>query len=202
MQQFYRYTQAIADPDNYSNSELPDKAELKRRNDILAKSFDGLMGTKLAVYIVPPSYSLAEICEIFEVLNTTGTKVSTVDLIHSWLYSETANDQQPVLLRDWIDTLGQLNGAMGWSSSTDRPELIAQMATAAYVALESDRNQEPWAATNNSRFRLLSLETFCHADASLEEHNLPPTRIRQLSERIPTYGCGKALLVGRPVLIQ
>ena len=34
-------------------------------------SFEGLMGTKMAVYTVPASYSLSDICEIFKVLNTT-----------------------------------------------------------------------------------------------------------------------------------
>ena len=137
MQQWYRYTQAIQDAANYPDSKLPDPDELERRNRILARSFEGLMATKLAVNIVPSSYSLPDICEIFEVLNTTGTKVSTVDLIHSWLFSETSKEVSPILLRDWIDKLGEQSGAVGWSSSTDRPELIAQMTTAAYVSLES-----------------------------------------------------------------
>ena len=137
MQQWYRYTQAIRDVANYPDSTLPDPDELDRRNRILARSFEGLMSTKLAVNIVPSSYSLPEICEIFEVLNTTGTKVSTVDLIHSWLFSETVNDESPILLRDWMDRLSEQSGAVGWSSSTDRPELIAQMTTAAYLSLES-----------------------------------------------------------------
>ena len=137
MQQWYRYSQAITDSGNYKNSKLPEEGELERRNRILARSFQGLVETKLAVYIVPDSYSLPDICEIFEVLNTTGTKVSTVDLIHSWLYSETEKDESPILLRDWIDKLGELPGAIGWSSSRERPELIAQMVTAAYVSLES-----------------------------------------------------------------
>ena len=135
--QWYRYTQAIRDASYYPDSEVPDSEELDRRNRILARSFEGLMQTKLAVNIVPASYSLPDICEIFEVLNTTGTKVSTVDLIHSWLFSETAEDEPPILLRDWIDKLGQQSGAVGWASSTNRPELVAQMATAAYVSLES-----------------------------------------------------------------
>ena len=141
MQQWYRYSQAIQDKSNYPDSKLPDRDELERKNGILSRSFEGLMGTKLAVYIVPSSYSLSEICEIFEVLNTTGTKVSTVDLIHSWLFSETAQKESPILLRDWIDRLGEQSGMVGWSSSTDRPELIAQMATAAYVSLESKPDQ-------------------------------------------------------------
>lgn len=137
MKQWYRYSQAIQVAANYPDSKLPTDAELRRRNDILASSFDGVLRTKLAVNIVPSTYSLAQICEIFEVLNTTGTRVSTVDLIHSWLYSDTSDETTPILLRDWIDRLGDKTGAVGWSSSTDRPELIAQMVTAAYVSLES-----------------------------------------------------------------
>ena len=157
MQQWYRYTQAIQDPANYSDSTLPDPDELKRRNRILARSFEGLVATKLAVNIVPSSYSLPDICEIFEVLNTTGTKVSTVDLIHSWMYSETFNEESPIHLRDWLDKIGELPGAVGWSSSTDRPELIAQMTTAAYVSLES--RPEPRAVGHNQQPRITSVKS-------------------------------------------
>lgn len=137
MQQWYRYAQAIQNPDNYPDSKLPAPEELQHRNQVLERSFDGLMTTKLAVNIVPSAYSLADVCEIFEVLNTTGTKVSTVDLIHSWLVSDTSNNASPIFLREWIDKLGEQPGAVGWSSSTDRPELIAQMTTATYVSLVS-----------------------------------------------------------------
>ncbi|WP_405243691.1 GmrSD restriction endonuclease domain-containing protein [Lentisalinibacter salinarum] len=136
MQQFYRYTQAIANPENYPDNRLPAPEELARRNEVLARAFDGLMATKLAVYVVPASYTLAEICEIFEVLTTTGTRVSTVDLIHSWLFSDTSGDETPILLRDWIDGVGERDGAIGWASTSDRPELVAQMVTGCYVALE------------------------------------------------------------------
>ena len=137
MGQWYRYAQAITNEYNYPDSKLPDKEELEHRNRVLERSFKGILETQLAVNIVPASYSLANVCEIFEVLNTTGTKVSTVDLIHSWLYSETFKDEHPLDLRDWIDKLGEHSGAVGWSSSTDRPELIAQMTTATYVSLVS-----------------------------------------------------------------
>ena len=157
MQQWYRYSQAIRDASNYPDSQLPDPGELERRNRILARSFEGLVQTKLAVNVVPASYSLPDICEIFEVLNTTGTKVSTVDLIHSWLFSETAGDKHPVLLRDWIDKLGEQSGAVGWSSSTDRPELVAQMATAAYVSLES--KPEPRTVGRGQTARVASIKS-------------------------------------------
>lgn len=137
LQQWMRYLQAIRDSQYYSDGQLPNDSELARRDAVIKNAFEGIVSTKLAIYTVPSSYDLADICEIFETLNTTGTKVSTVDLIHSWLYSDTINRPNgPVSLRDWIRDLGQRDGAIGWSSTADRPELIAQFVTACYVALE------------------------------------------------------------------
>lgn len=134
--QWMRYLQALHKPENYSNGKLPSPEDLERRNRILQSAFEGIVNTKLAVYVVPERYTLADICDIFETLNTTGTKVSTVDLIHSWLYADTIEDQDgPFLLREWISDFGQLDGAIGWSSPEDRPELVAQIVTACHVAL-------------------------------------------------------------------
>jgi len=137
--QWMRYLQAIQNPENYPGHALPDATELAKRNRVLQDAFEGIVKTKMAVYTVPDKYSLSDICEIFETLNTTGTKVSTVDLIHSWLYSDTAGDPQgPILLRDWIADLGERDGAVGWADGKDRPELLAQIVTATYIALSAN----------------------------------------------------------------
>lgn len=141
LQQWMRYLQALKEPQNYPNGVLPDEEELRRRDGVLKKAFEGLAGTKLPVFTVPSSYGLSEICDIFETLNTTGTKVSNVDLIHSWLYADTRNDTEPIILRDWIGDLGQMDGAKGWAVREERPELIAQIATACYIATE--RKEKP-----------------------------------------------------------
>lgn len=137
--QWMRYLQAIHMPANYPGNQLPEPEELSRRDAVLKDAFNGINQTLLAVYSVPQNYSLGEICEIFETLNTTGTKVSTVDLLHSWLYSDTIGEGEPVLLREWIDELGQTPGALGWASRDERPELIAQMVTASYLALDTEK---------------------------------------------------------------
>ena len=138
MGQWMGYLQEINRAEYYPNGELPNEEELKRRNNVLSKAFSGIFNTKMAVYIVPPTYDLAQICEIFDTLNTTGTKVSTIDLIHSGLFNDTVGDLGgALLLRDEIDALGELDGAVGWSSSTGRPELIAQFVAAAHVALDA-----------------------------------------------------------------
>lgn len=135
--QWMRYLQAINNPANYQSGAMPQPEELARRDTILKAAFSGINKTLLAIYVVPQEYGLGDICEIFETLNTTGTKVSTVDLLHSWLYADTASEEEPVLLREWIDELGQLEGAVGWASKGDRPELIAQAITASYMSLDS-----------------------------------------------------------------
>lgn len=136
--QWLRYIQSIRNPAFYPNGSLPGDKELDRRDSILKHAFEGINRTRLAIYVVPETYTLADICEIFETLNTTGTKVSTVDLIHSWIYAETAKEPEgSKLLRDWIDDFGQKDGAIGWSAANDRPELVVQIATACYIALEN-----------------------------------------------------------------
>ena len=137
--QWMRYLQAIHMPGNYPGGVLPENEELQRRDQVLKDAFNGVNQTLLAVYIVPQNYSLGEICEIFETLNTTGTRVSTVDLLHSWLYADTIGQGEPVLLREWIEELGQAPGAIGWSLRNDRPELVAQIVTACYLAIDSEK---------------------------------------------------------------
>ena len=137
MGQWMEYLQLIYNPSYYPNGELPDSDELQRRNNVLSRAFKGIINTQLAVYIVPRKYDLVQICDIFSTLNLTGTKVSTVDLIHSNLFSDTAGDANgALLLRDQMDILGEMDGALGWAGR-DRPELLAQLVAAAYVAAES-----------------------------------------------------------------
>lgn len=143
MGQWMSYLQEIQNPANYPNRKLPEPEELEQRNAVLQKAFEGISETVLAVYVVPGEYTLGEICEIFETLNTTGTKVSTVDLLHSWLFNDTSNDAEPILLRDWIDELGQLEGAVGWASKSERPEIVAQIVTACYIALDDADKPKP-----------------------------------------------------------
>lgn len=144
MGQWMQYLQLIYNESYYPEGSFPDSEELQRRNAVLSSAFSGIFNTKLAVYIVPSDYNLADICEIFSTLNQTGVKVSTVDLIHSNLFNDTIDDAGgPLLLREKIDALGELDGAVGWSSSKDRPELVAQLITAAYVAAETKSGPRP-----------------------------------------------------------
>lgn len=135
--QWMRYVGGVDNQANYPEGKFPTETERTRRKEIIQRCFRGLMETKLATYTLPDSFTLAEICDIFEKLNTTGTRVSTVDLIHSWLYNESSRSQKPFLLRNWIDDFGEKDGAIGWSQKEKRPELIVQIVTACQVALDN-----------------------------------------------------------------
>ncbi|GEM_PF-1005798 len=132
LKQWYGYIQLLRDEKVYPEGEYPEAEELERRDEILQKAFEGISETKLGACTVPQRYDLGQICEIFETLNLTGMKVSTVDLINSWLLRDT-DDQ--LHLREWMDTLAEEDGAVGWSVPKKRPELVAQLATACFVAL-------------------------------------------------------------------
>lgn len=138
LKQWVRYAQEVQNAANYPNGQPPDDDELARRDDIVQCAFDGINDTRLAACVVPAKYDLGQICEIFETLNLTGMKVSTVDLINSWIYRETQeiDGEDAIEIREWIRELGQLDGAFGWALADRRPELIAQMVTACFVALE------------------------------------------------------------------
>lgn len=129
-----RYVTMMHDASTYPAGQVPSVDVLSTRKERVQESFDGLTRTRLAVYTVPSRYQLGEICEIFETLNTTGTKVSTVDLIHSWLFADTSDFDQPMLLREWIDEVGEMEGAVGWASKSDRPELFVQLVAGCYLA--------------------------------------------------------------------
>lgn len=135
--QWIRYVQEVRNANNYGQGAIPSEGELARRERLLKEAYDGINNTRFAVLTVPDNYRLDEICEIFDKLNTTGTKVSTVDLIHSWLYAETAGSSNLISLRDWMVSIRERDGAIGWIDPESRPELSAQLATAAYVALDS-----------------------------------------------------------------
>jgi len=133
--QWMEYQALVKDAKSYVDGKLPDENELNRRSQIIKTAFKGIINTTLATYSVSKEHDLGTICDIFEKLNQTGTKVSTIDLIHSFLYADTRESQaRPFLLRDWIRELGQTDGAVGWADPEDRPELIAQFVTAGYLA--------------------------------------------------------------------
>lgn len=154
---FFKYTNAVSSPEHYIDNLLPDEKVIEARQKVLQEAFDGIRETRLAVYIVPKEESLSEICDIFETLNTTGTRVSTVDLIHSWVYAETSDDPMPIRLRDFIDSLNEFDGMRGWPSASYRPEVIAHIVASIQIAL--DKKHPPRAVSGKKETKISSIKS-------------------------------------------
>ena len=156
-QHFFTFISSIENDQYYAAGQIPSQEEKAKRQKVVQAAYEGIQATRLAVYIVPKDESLAEICDIFETLNTTGTKVSTVDLIHSWVYAETNDSSSPILLRDALDSLSDVDGMQGWPTSTNRPELMAQIVAAIQIAL--DKKHAPRQVTGKKETKISSIKS-------------------------------------------
>lgn len=177
-EQWMDYLESLSDPKIYPEGQVPDRDELDRRRRILREAYKGIFQSTIAVYTVPADYDLGRICDIFETLNQTGVKVSTVDLIHSWILTETTKEGEPLSVRDWLDDASELPGAIGWVSSEKRPELTAQLVTACYVARES--KPEPPRKTKGKRKEIRSVK-------SPDLLNTPKSHWRQIVSRQDSF---------------
>jgi hypothetical protein len=141
----------------FPKNEIPMSEVIDRRLSRLNAATDGINKTRLATYELGPEFALSDICEIFETLNQTGIRVSTADLLHTILFQQTANHLDRFNLRAWLDDLGQVTGARGWSSSTDKPERIAQFATTTYIA-QVEKPRSTGTALSKSQQKINSIK--------------------------------------------
>ncbi len=88
------------------------------------------------------SHELSEIADTFEMLNTQGTTVSMVDILHATLYAwYDAVHGQEFQLRDWIDGINQdAQYSHGWGNKVKR-QLILQFGVA--IELLSSKRLPP-----------------------------------------------------------
>jgi len=177
-EQWMDYLESLGDTHIYPENEVPDREEMDRRRKILREAYKGIFQSTIAVYTVPADYDLGRICDIFETLNQTGVKVSTVDLIHSWILTETTKEGEPLSVRDWLDEASELPGAIGWISSEKRPELTAQLVTACYVARAN--KPEPPRKTKGKRKEIRSVK-------SPDLLNTPKSHWRQIVSRQDSF---------------
>jgi hypothetical protein len=82
-EKFKRYNGNVNNADFYPSGMLPSPEVRASRSERLANFRERYLRSQVPIAELPDSVSLTEVCEIFDVLNTTGTKVSTFDLIHN-----------------------------------------------------------------------------------------------------------------------
>lgn len=81
----------------------------------------------IAEMAIPRTYNLAAVADNFEKLNTRGTTVSMIDVMHSVLYEWfKTNKKIDFKLRDWVDQIYDSNSTSGWGREGNR-QIIAQL---------------------------------------------------------------------------
>lgn len=128
LKDFHRLSDYIAkihDPATYPNAEYPPQAEREKR----VESLKGLQKTYESFLIpfaeIPNTISLGNVCEIFDVLNTTGTKVSTFDLLHNMLFKDSSGSFN---LREKFNECANLQ-SIGLLCDEGRQEFFCQVIT-------------------------------------------------------------------------
>lgn len=125
------YISSIHNPSIYPEKEYPDEAIRKARIDILNKLQEAYNRFQIPVAEIPETVDLGAVCEIFDVLNTTGTKVSTFDLIHNRLFNRSNGT---FLLRETVFKAFLDESYLGVLLDRKRPEFFAQLVTGCYLS--------------------------------------------------------------------
>jgi hypothetical protein len=102
----------------------------KRVSEIIASAGNPVM----AEMQLDGSLSLGEIADSFELLNTRGTPVSVVDILHSTMFEWfKTNHKKDWELRDWIESINEDTLSKGWGTDSRR-QIILQFGVAIDLA--------------------------------------------------------------------
>ncbi len=135
LERVQRLNQNINNREFYPDGKYPDIEERVRRSRRLGRIVEVLLEYQLPAAEIPDNTTLSEVCEIFDVLNQTGTKVSTFDLVHNALF---ADSNGSFVLRDRFEAYRQ-TGSFALLCDESRQDLLCQMVTAAYLTEEKPR---------------------------------------------------------------
>lgn len=128
------YLMNVNNPDVYPVDAYPDEALRKQRSDVINALLSNFLNFQIPVAEIPKTVDLGAVCEIFDVLNTTGTKVSTFDLIHNLLFKESNGD---FLIRDDKFVAYKDLNSFGRLCDDDRKEFLCQTVTGCYILEEN-----------------------------------------------------------------
>ena len=128
---FNVYSGNVNNPEFYPQGTLPSSEIRERRRSRLASFHERFLQFQIPIAELPDSVSLAEVCEIFDVLNTTGTKVSTFDLIHNLNFARTGGKFD---LRAIFESCQDEYAHLSMLCDSGRQEFFCQLVTACYFS--------------------------------------------------------------------
>lgn len=136
---FNKLSQRIFDKDFYPPGQLPSQSDLQVRSNNLDKCQTTFNSYQIPIAELPSSVGLSDVCEIFEVLNTKGTKVSTFDLIHNTFFGKTGGKFS---LREKFEELTKTTTKLKLLLSSSRPEFLCQLVTGIYLSTDNPTKRD------------------------------------------------------------
>lgn len=131
---YSKYIGAVHNPATYPEGNYPSDSEREMLEKAISEIHEAVNNIKIPVAEIASSITLGDVCEIFDVLNTTGTKVSTFDLLHNNLFSKSEGE---FVLKDVFKNAGELQN-LGLLCDENRQEFFCQLVTGAFcLAKES-----------------------------------------------------------------
>jgi hypothetical protein len=122
------YLAELRNPNHYPAGAIP--GDIDTRIETLSSLLSVLTAFRLPVYVVPAATGLNEVCDMFEYLNTSGTKVSIFDLIAAKHYPSGFD------LHEWYRECGSTKGLSGWCSGQARPQWFNRDFGTSYTPLD------------------------------------------------------------------
>ncbi len=127
---FDQYSGNVLNRTIYADNVQPSDEELESRRTLLASYERTFLQFQIPVAEIPSTITLPQVCDIFDVLNTTGTRVSVFDLIHNQLY---ARYQGGMSLRSIFRSAQEEKHSLGLVCDDRRPEFFNQIVTSCYI---------------------------------------------------------------------
>lgn len=135
---------------NSAHYQGPVPGDVGDRIQQLSSYLNSISSSSLAVIAIENTYDLSQVCNIFETLNISGTKVSAFDITCSNLIgSSGANEPLNLrerlydIARNEIDPAFPLVFFSRWCEDANKWTIISQCITMMYILSDSKQNQYP-----------------------------------------------------------
>lgn len=125
------YIAKVHDPATYPSDLYPSQEDRDKVVIALTKLQKTYESFLIPYAEIPNTISLGDVCEIFDVLNTTGTRVSTFDLLHNLLFKDSSGTFN---LRDTFRACSELPKA-GMLCDDARQDFFCQLVTGSYCSI-------------------------------------------------------------------
>ena len=137
----------LSNPAHYQG---PVPSDVGDRIQQLSSYLSSIASSSLAVIAIENTYDLSQVCNIFETLNISGTKVSAFDITCSNLIGNSGSNE-PLNLRERlndiakneIDPIYPLEYFSRWCEDSNKWTIISQCVTMMYILCETKQNQYP-----------------------------------------------------------